>query len=142
MTIICPIHGEFKQSADVHKRGHGCQRCGAGPISKISRQWLDSLGIVEREYWIKIDGKKYKVDGYDHNSNTIYEFLGDYWHGNPNVHNPNKINYHNKRTFKELYEGTIIRLETFKKAGYNLVFIWERDYLKPLDNSSLGQVIR
>jgi hypothetical protein len=138
MEIVCPIHGVFKQSADIHKRGNGCQRCGSGPISNMSQQWLDSLNIVDREYWITINEKRYKVDGYDINSNTIYEFLGDYWHGNPKVHHPEKINSHNKHTFKELYEGTIVRLEIFKKAGYNLVFIWENDYLKPSDNSSLG----
>lgn len=142
MEIICPIHGVFKQSADVHKRGNGCQRCGSGPISIMSQQWLDSLNIADREYWIKIDDKKYKVDGYDINSNTIYEFLGDYWHGNPNVHDPNKINSHNKYTFRELYVGTNIRLETFKKAGYNLVFIWEHDYLKAPNNSTFRQIIR
>jgi hypothetical protein len=27
VTIICPIHGDFKQTADSHKRGHGCPYC-------------------------------------------------------------------------------------------------------------------
>lgn len=137
MEIICPIHGLFKQSADVHKRGNGCQRCGSGPISKISQHWLDSHNISTREYWIYINNKRYKVDGYDNVTNTIYEFLGDYWHGNPVVHHPEKINSHNKYTFKELYEGTIERLETFKSAGYNLVYTWENDYLKTFNNSTL-----
>lgn len=28
VTIICPIHGEFRQSAYVHIRGSGCRSCG------------------------------------------------------------------------------------------------------------------
>ena len=28
MKIICPEHGEFKQSPDCHKRGQGCPKCG------------------------------------------------------------------------------------------------------------------
>ena len=27
ITIICPIHGEFKQQADSHIRGRGCPKC-------------------------------------------------------------------------------------------------------------------
>lgn len=29
ITIICPIHGEFKQEANHHIRGRGCVRCSA-----------------------------------------------------------------------------------------------------------------
>lgn len=142
MEIVCPIHGVFKQSADVHKRGNGCQRCGSGPISKISQHWLDSLNVSNREQWITINNQRYKVDGYDGQTNTIYEFLGDYWHGNPKVHAPEKINSHNKSSFKELHEDTMSRLETFKNAGYNLTYIWEQDYLKTFNNSTLRQIIR
>lgn len=28
VTIICPIHGEFKQKAGEHLNGHGCNLCG------------------------------------------------------------------------------------------------------------------
>ena len=28
VTIICPIHGEFKQSPNNHMRGEGCYKCG------------------------------------------------------------------------------------------------------------------
>ena len=41
------------------------------------------LGVVDRQ--VKIDG--YIVDGYDSKTNTIYEFNGDFWHGNPNIYN-------------------------------------------------------
>ena len=27
IIIICPIHGEFKQTPDQHKRGGGCSKC-------------------------------------------------------------------------------------------------------------------
>ena len=32
---------------------------------------------------------KYKSDGYCKENNTIYEFHGDYWHGNSKIFNPN-----------------------------------------------------
>ena len=28
VTIICPLHGEFRQVANSHLRGHGCTKCG------------------------------------------------------------------------------------------------------------------
>ena len=27
ITVICPIHGEFKQRPDIHLSGHGCPKC-------------------------------------------------------------------------------------------------------------------
>ena len=27
ITVICPIHGEFKQRPDIHLLGHGCPKC-------------------------------------------------------------------------------------------------------------------
>lgn len=28
VEIICPIHGEFKQTPELHKKGYGCKKCG------------------------------------------------------------------------------------------------------------------
>ena len=72
--------------------------------SKISNEWLDYISKsknikLKREY--KIKRTNYYVDGYDKNNKTIYEFHGDYWHGNPNIYNPDQINNRtNKRTRK------------------------------------------
>lgn len=32
VEIICPIHGKFKQNADSHLQGHGCQKCNASKL--------------------------------------------------------------------------------------------------------------
>lgn len=34
VSIICPIHGEFEQSANSHLKGHGCQKCGKEKFSE------------------------------------------------------------------------------------------------------------
>lgn len=39
--------------------------------------------MENREVVIKISGRIFKVDGFDPIINTIYEFYGDFWHGNP-----------------------------------------------------------
>lgn len=131
ITIVCPKsnHGEFIQMANEHIRGRGCPKCG-GAVSKISQEWLDAVGIPKklREKTIHIDGKIYRVDGYDPLTKTIYEFYGDYWHGNLKVFDKNKLNIYCKKTFEELHSRTIKRENILKKAGFKVVSIWEKDF--------------
>jgi len=90
------------------------------------KEWLDSLGITERQYPIA----NYKVDGYDPETNTVYEFLGDYWHGNPEVYDPDEYNKSCSKTFGQLFDETNIRLEHIKSLGYNIITKWENDILQ------------
>ena len=131
MKIICPAHGEFFQSPDVHKRA-GCQRCGSGPISESSQQWLDSLGVSidKREKWLTINNKRIKVDAFDPNTNTVFEYWGNYWHGNPRIYSPETLNSNNKKPFGDLYKDTTERICLIKVHGYNLIDIWEDEWLK------------
>lgn len=129
IDIVCNVHGEFKQSAILHKAGHGCTAC-ARSMGLTEREWLDSLNIPNMKYQHKIDMGKHSLyaDGYDPDTNTIYEFHGDYWHGNPKVFNANDINEVNKFTFGKLYEITCKRTDKLKKLGYNVVEMWENDW--------------
>lgn len=60
----------------------------------------------------------------------MYEFYGDYWHGNPNVYNQNYINKHNKIKFITLFNKTISRENKLKECGYKIISIWEKDFIK------------
>lgn len=137
MSITCPIHGEFTQVPDVHRRA-GCQRCGHGPISEASQDWLNSLAVdkADREQLIKIGQRKFKVDAYNKDSNTIYEYWGDYWHGNPKIYSPDEINKNTKKSFGELYIGTLNKISLIESAGYNLIQIWESDWLKSISDAT------
>ena len=138
VIIICKIHGEFKQTPNDHLSGYGCTKCGKGNYSKVCIRWLDEIMKNEDifiqhignigEKIIFINEKKYKVDGYCEASNTIYEFYGDIWHGNPNIYNKDKLNPLCKIRYGELYENTIRRENEIKNAGYNVITIWEKDY--------------
>lgn len=98
IQIICPKHGIFNQLPSNHISGKGCNKCGFNS-SKPEQIWLDQMLIQKenRNYSIKIDGKLFKVDGINLSTNTIYEFYGDYWHGNPQRFNSNDINLSNKK---------------------------------------------
>lgn len=140
IIIICKTHGEFVQSPNDHLNGCGCQKCGLGNYSKICIEWLENIMKNENLYIrhannggekiIKINNIKYKFDGYCETNNTVYEFLGDFWHGNPDKYNKDDINPVNKKTFGDLYKETIKRLDIIKNEGYNIVTIWESDYKK------------
>ena len=77
-----------------------------------------------------INGTKLKADGYCKETNTIYEYHGDFWHGNPQVFDLSKINKVNGKTFGYLYQKTLEREQLIRDMGFNLVVIWESDWNK------------
>ena len=135
VIIICFKHGEFKQEPDHHVlKGSGCPKC-SNSISKPSQKWLDYLRIPNiigetREVLFKLGNKKIVVDGYDPQTNTVFEFHGDFWHGNPAIYDLNDINKKNNKTFGKLLQKTQKRSRLIKSHGYNLVSIWESDWEK------------
>jgi hypothetical protein len=133
INIICKSHGMFKQMPMAHINGARCPWC-VGRNSKKEKMWLDYLKIPKRcrNKTIIIKNKRYDVDAFIRKTNTIYEFYGDYWHGNPKIYDKNFINKHNKKSFGELYKLTIKRKKELIKLGYNIVFIWENDFNKIL----------
>lgn len=132
IIIECPEHGIFKQSTRIHLQGIGCPRCRSFTTSKSETQWLNSLNIPQEYRYNRIKlGKSFiKPDAYDPKTNTIYEFYGDFWHGNPKIYDPQEENKAVKKTFGQLYKNTLKRERALKKAGYKLVFIWEDDWKK------------
>lgn len=131
LIIICPNHGEFDQTPNAHLLGKGCPNCYSN-ISKLEILWLDDLKIPKeyRQKIIYINNKIYKVDAYDPNINTIYEFNGDYWHGNPKFYDKDKIHPVSKKTYGELHSATIKKELELMGAGYNVISIWESDFKK------------
>lgn len=66
------------------------------------------------------------VDGFK--NNMIFEFLGDFWHGNPKLYDMGKMNDASKKTFQELYDKTVHRFKDLKSKGYDIKYIWETDW--------------
>lgn len=134
VKIICKEHGVFEISPKDHVLyQRGCPSCFPGNQSWLEIAWLDELNIPRenRQKRISANGKSFLVDALV--GNTVYEFWGDFWHGNPKMFNPEDKNAKCNKTFKELYEQTCRKKEAIKEAGYNLVEIWEHEY-KNKDN--------
>ena len=139
IIIICKKHGEFEQTPNAHcSHQHGCPKCNLQfHISKKQIQWLKFISKMnnitiqhgENGEEFKIPNTRFKADGFCKETNTIYEFHGDYWHGNPNIYEPNDETYFGK-TFGELFEKTLKREQQIKDMGFNLITMWESDWIK------------
>ena len=135
-TITCKVHGQFTQLPFAHVYGQGCPTCAIGPFSRKSVEWLDYIAETQSvdiqharnggEYIVP--GTKYKVDGFCATTNTVYEFHGDFWHGNPALYESHEVHPVSLRTMGELYARTIAREKVIKDLGYNLITIWESDW--------------
>jgi hypothetical protein len=141
-NIRCLIHNEYYSSITGKKIGL-CPICNyernieqlksAAPIawqslkdgvfvSKSETKWLDELGVVDRQVWL--EDVKYKVDGYDPNTNTVYLYHGRFWHGCPETYNPEHLHPIVKIKMKDLYEKTMEYENKILQAGYKLVTKW------------------
>ena len=113
VIIICKIHGDFLQAPIVHLRGNGkgcgCPKCSNNGQSKVADRWLSyiSLDIPEFVKEFRIPTTRYSADGYNPTTNTIYEFHGDFWHGNPSIYNHKEINSTTKTSYGSLFKKTM-----------------------------------
>ena len=137
IIITCPKHGDFQQTAFQHLRGNGCAQCWtSNGASKMQIEWLELKSFQLRrqiqhalnlgEY--KIPGSRYSADGFDAETNTIFEFHGRFFHSDPRVHPASEWNHLLKISHGDNYKKTIARENFIKGAGYNLVVMWETDW--------------
>lgn len=122
-----------------HVRGYGCSHCNIScGYSKAQVVWLEDImkkeNIIIRyalstggEYFIPTVGK---VDGFCPQTNTVYEFHGDFWHGNPNKFPHDNVNPVSGKTYGELYARTSQRDQKIRDLGYNLIVKWETEHPK------------
>jgi len=139
VIIKCHKHGAFKQTPWCHARvGQGCRRCSkANKSSKLAREWISYLLVskpslqheLSEEGEYHIPNTRYHADAYDNKTKTIYEFHGDFWHGNPVNKKPEEINPVCNKTFGELNKKTKDKENIIKKNGYNYVCIWEDEWI-------------
>ena len=132
VKIICPNHGPFMITPNNHIYGVrgkggkvGCPAC-SNNVSHAGQEWLDSFKNpnIEREVTHYIENRRFKFDGYDRTTNTVYEYFGSFWHGNPDKYKFEDVNPRTHTTFGELYKATLIKIGMIKVAGFNIVYVW------------------
>jgi len=83
--------------------------------------------------------RRFRVDGYDTTTNTVYEFHGCFYHGCI-THFPNRMQqhpYHEGKTMGEVREATATKIQQLRDLGYHVKEIWECEWaaLKKIDPS-------
>ena len=139
VIIICKEHGEFNIRPNNHTNSNqGCYKCQIKKqYSKKCINWLNFVskyhniyiqhGDNDGEY--RIPNTRYSADGYCLETNTIYEFNGTRWHGDPRFCDKNETS-HVGIKYGELYEKTIRKEDIIKNMGFNYIAIWEYDWDK------------
>lgn len=136
---ICKNNNSHKWETEIYNRtnGKGCRHCSHSKgYSKSQIEWLQQIERMqnitiqnalspEGEYRINGIGK---VDGYCQSTNTIYEFHGDYFHGNPNIYDRNDVNERSNERFGALYDRTVKRDNKIRSLNYNLIVQWETPF--------------
>lgn len=80
VLIICPIHGEFWQTPNMHLRGNGCPEC--GKIESSKHKLLDKKEFVKRAKIVhgdKYDYSKVSYEGAHYKVCIICPKHGEFW---------------------------------------------------------------
>jgi hypothetical protein len=102
-------------------------------------EWLNYLSIETPDIRhilndtngeFSIPNTKYHADGFSKIKFIIYEYLGDFWHGNPKTYNEDDINRVTKTTFGELYQKTLKKQMDCEELGYVYIYIWESEWIR------------
>lgn len=138
LIVTCKLHGDFTVKPNNHlSLKSKCPKC-SGRISKQSDYWLESLNNsnIIPEYKLP-EFKKRKVDGYDHTTNTVYQFHGSYYHADPRLFCGDEIDKMRNKTYAQIYKESCKKDNDIVEAGYNLIIMWQYDW-NTLNNSSRG----
>ena len=96
--------------------------------SKIEKNFIKKLQMIYPDIELQYKIDKYYIDAYDNENKICYEFLGDYWHGNPTKYHENDINPTTQKTFGYHLSQCETKFEYLIKDGYTVNFIWEDDF--------------
>ncbi|XP_031552434.1 uncharacterized protein LOC116289627 [Actinia tenebrosa] len=77
----------------------------------------------------------YRVDGFHQESNTVFEYNGDFWHGCSKCFARETKNPVTGNTMGELYEKTLQRRRHLITQGYRVVEKWECELKKELNEN-------
>jgi hypothetical protein len=134
--ITCRKCGrDFLKTPNAHLNlKRGCPYCNYNS-SRNEKIFLDYLNIPDTFQYRQKYIKPYKVDGM--RDNKIFEFLGDYWHGNPIKYSPTEYNKKVSKFHGELYNNTIKKFKSLFDRNYTIYYMWEHDYINWQKTKSL-----
>jgi phage FluMu protein Com len=98
VKIICPIHGVFKQTPNVHLLGHGCPKCNESKGEKEIASWLseNNISFKRQKKFKDLKDKTYlSYDFYLPDYNLLIEYNGEQHYRN--VYNKPLHDFHRQK---------------------------------------------
>ena len=127
--MICELFPEYNLKRTQFRHNY----------SMGSIQWLNYLKVSVpdmRHILNNDDGEfiitnsKYKADGFSQSVNCVYEYHGDFWHGNPAIYSQSDMNQVSKKTYGELYNATCNKQLHCENNGFVYKFVWESEWIR------------
>lgn len=85
-------------------------------------------------------GYKWPVDGFCKETGTVFEFHGDYYHGNPKKFKGTDL-YHGK-PYAEKWAKDAEKRKCFEELGYTVVVMWEGDWIETEKSLKMANVLQ
>lgn len=101
--------------------------------SKQSILWLESFNNPNIKHALnggEVELCGARVDGFDHDNKTVYQYHGCLWHGCPKCYDGEFINPMNKTSCDDLLQKTKDRTKRLERAGYTVIEEWECKWVK------------
>jgi len=135
VSIRCPIHGVFEQTASAHYKGHGCRACALGSnISNPERVIIDLL--KSHDVSTDCSSRKlippYELDIYLPDHKLAIEYNGLYYHsswGN-NLRVSKTPDYHRNKML------------LCREQGISLLQIFEDEWVNPIKQEIWKSIIK
>lgn len=130
VTIICRVHGEFKQTANNHMRGSNCPECVGNNFLKTKESFTKA---ATRIHGVKYDYSNTNYQGSHKKCRIICSEHGDFWQkpnsnlngaGCPNCVGRNKTTEDIIKEFKEIHRDKYDYSQVvYKKAHSKIIII-------------------
>ncbi|KAK7590294.1 hypothetical protein V9T40_001907 [Parthenolecanium corni] len=108
--------------------------------SKQSILWLESFENTNIRHALnggEVDVCGARVDGFDYDSKTVYQYHGCFWHGCPKCYSSEFINNIKHETAEDLLQKTQDRTKQLENAGYKVIEEWECKWIKTKEYKKL-----
>lgn len=124
-----------EEMADINRRKIWKKGCQSSLEKDIFENLHSHISELKQQLYLSNSFSSWYV--YDlYYKNKIIEIHGDFWHGNPIKYKENDLMYGGK-TASEIWARDDDKIETAKKAGYEVKVVWESEY-----NNNKQQILK
>lgn len=124
------VNRQEKWIKSISKSGmrSGFSNISTSLFDKVQDQIQDTLLYGKNEMSIRTSDTAYKLDCCHAERKKIVEFNGDFWHANPKKYK--KTDKVLNTTAEALWKKDALKKKRLEEAGYEVLIIWESEYMK------------